>query len=43
MNKETLQEYEYRLKQLAKQSVKKHNKFRYLSNTTNKIVNLKSV
>jgi hypothetical protein len=35
---ETLQEYEYRLKQLAKASVTSHKQFRYIAKGINRIV-----
>lgn len=43
MKKETLQEFNYRLKQLAKKSVQQHKEFRYISNKENRIVYLKSI
>lgn len=42
MKKETVQEHEYRLKQLAKASIQKHNTFRYIGSGKNKIINIQS-
>lgn len=40
--KETIFEQEQRLKQLAKESVKQHNQFRYISNKQNRVVTIKN-